>query len=59
LRAGPDMMILEYFRPKIRGKWPFLVQNTASFLQNLNQNIGFTEKRHFFTKKIGKNRRKL
>jgi hypothetical protein len=37
----------------------FFAQTTASVCKNCDHNIGFWEKRQFFSPKIGKNRRKL
>jgi hypothetical protein len=36
----------------------FVVQFTANFSKNLDENIGFQETRHFFPQKIGENRQK-
>jgi hypothetical protein len=48
------------FAEKVGKKLAFFAQTTAIFLQKVDHNIGFCEKRQLFrSPKIGKNRRKM
>jgi hypothetical protein len=55
-----DVMIFKYFRRKNRRKKLAFVDTKQSWImKNFDHNIGFWEKRQFFSPKIVKNRRKL
>jgi hypothetical protein len=52
-------MILKNFAKNWAKKLAFYAQNTASFWQKIDHNIGFLEKRQFFSQKISETGRKL
>jgi hypothetical protein len=55
LLSGTDVTIFKIFLPKnLAKKLAFFAQTTASFWKQIDNNIGFWEKRQFFRRKLAK-----